>query len=163
MLVPFLEDGDFSTGQSLAILEYIEETYPEPALLPTDAQQRAAVRSFCNSICCDIHPLNNLRVMQYLKGDLDLSNEQFSAWYEHWISEGFKAAETTAAEFADHGPYIFGKSVSLADACLIPQVYNARRFNVSLDQFPRLVAVTEACNELEAFIRAAPEQQADST
>ena len=162
MLVPFLEDGDFSTGQSLAILEYLEETYPEPALLPVDSQQRAAVRSFCNSICCDIHPLNNLRVMQYLKGELDVSNEQFSEWYAHWISEGFKSAELASAAFADEGPYVFGKSVSFADACLVPQVYNARRFKVPLDDYPRLVAVTDACNELEAFIQAAPEQQPDS-
>jgi len=162
MLVPFLEDGDFSTGQSLAILEYLEETYPEPALLPVDSQQRAAVRSFCNSICCDIHPLNNLRVMQYLKGELDVSNEQFSEWYAHWTSEGFKAAEIAAATFAGDGLFVFGKSVSLADACLVPQVYNARRFKVPLDDYPRLVAVTDACNELEAFIQAAPEQQPDS-
>ena len=163
MLVPFLEDGDIATGQSLAILEYLEETYPEPALLPTDAQRRAAVRSFCNSICCDIHPLNNLRVMQYLKGDLDVSDEQFSAWYAHWIREGFKAAETAAAAFANAGAYVFGESVSFADTCLVPQVYNARRFKVALDDFPRLIAVTDACNALEAFMQAAPEQQADSS
>jgi maleylacetoacetate isomerase len=162
MLVPFLEDGDFSTGQSLAILEYLEETYPKPALLPVDSQQRAAVRSFCNSICCDIHPLNNLRVMQYLKGELDVSNEQFSEWYAHWISEGFKSAELASAAFADDGPYVFGKSVSFADACLVPQVYNARRFKVPLDDYPRLITVTNACDELEAFIKAAPEQQPDS-
>jgi len=162
MLVPFLEDGDVATGQSQAILEYLEETYPAPALLPIDAQQRAAIRSFCNSICCDIHPLNNLRVMQYLKGGLDVSDEQFSDWYAHWISEGFKAAETTAAAFADAGPFVFGESVSFADTCLIPQVYNARRFKVPLDAFSRLIAVTDSCNELEAFIRAAPEQQIDN-
>jgi maleylacetoacetate isomerase len=163
MLVPFLEDGTFSTGQSLAILEYLEEMYPEPALLPADAQQRAAVRSFCNSICCDIHPLNNLRVMQYLKGELDVSDEQFNAWYAHWIHEGFKAAETAATEFADAGQFVFGESVSLADTCLIPQVYNARRFKVPLDDYPRLIAVTDACNNREAFIQAAPEKQPDST
>jgi len=163
MLVPFLEDGKFSTGQSLAILEYIEEMYPEPALLPADAQQRAAVRSFCNSICCDIHPLNNLRVMQYLKGELEVSDEQFDVWYAHWIREGFEAAEITAAAFAGEGSFVFGKSASLADTCLIPQVYNARRFKVPLDDFPRLVAVTDACNELDAFRQAAPEQQTDST
>ena len=159
MLVPFLEDGDFSTGQSMAILEYLEETYPEPSLLPDDVQQRAAVRSFCNSICCDIHPLNNLRVMQYLKGDLCVSDEQYNAWYAHWISEGFKAAEIIATAFAGEGPFVFGKSASLADTCLIPQAYNARRFKVPLDEFPRLVAITDACNELDAFVRAAPEQQ----
>jgi maleylacetoacetate isomerase len=163
MLVPFLEDGNFSTGQSLAILEYLEEMYPEPALLPADAQRRAAVRSFCDSICCDIHPLNNLRVMQYLKGELDVSDEQFNTWYAHWIHEGFKAAEAAAAAFADDGQFAFGKSVSLADTCLIPQVYNARRFKVPLDDYPRLVAITDACNELEAFKQAAPERQTDST
>ena len=158
MLVPFLEDGDVATSQSQAILEYLEETYPEPALLPVDKQQRAAIRSFCNSICCDIHPLNNLRVMQYLKGELEVSEEQYSDWYAHWISEGFKAAETTAAAFADAGPFVFGDSASFADTCLIPQVYNARRFKVPLDDYPRLVAITDACNELEAFRQAAPEQ-----
>ncbi|MDX2411063.1 MAG: maleylacetoacetate isomerase [Woeseiaceae bacterium] len=163
MLVPFLEDGDFSTGQSMAILEYLEETYPEPALLPADAQQRAAVRSFCNLICCDIHPLNNLRVMQYLKGKLDVSDGQFNAWYAYWIHEGFKAAETAVTEFADAGQFVFGELVSLADTCLIPQVYNARRFKVPLDDYPRLIAVTDACNNLEAFIQAAPEKQPDST
>ena len=163
MLVPFLEDGEFSTGQSQAILEYLEETYPEPPLLPDDSQLRAAIRSFCNSICCDIHPLNNLRVMQYLKGKLSVSDERYYDWYAHWISEVFKAAEITAAAFADAGPFVFGKLASFADTCLIPQVYNARRFNVPLDDFPRLVAVTDACNELDAFIQAAPEQQTDST
>ncbi|NIA26719.1 MAG: maleylacetoacetate isomerase [Desulfobulbaceae bacterium] len=163
MLVPFLEDGDVSTAQSQAILEYLEEAYPESALLPADAQQRAAVRSFCNSICCDIHPLNNLRVMHYLKSELGVSDKQYSDWYAHWISKVFTSAEITAAAFADAGPFVFGKSVSLADACLIPQVYNARRFKVPLDDFPRLVAVTDACNELEAFMQAAPEQQSDRT
>ena len=163
MLVPFLEDGDFGTGQSQAILEYLEETYPEPALLPDDVQQRTAIRSFCNSICCDIHPLNNLRVMQYLKGKLSVSEEQYNDWYAHWISEVFKSTEKTAAKFADAGPFVFGKSVSFADTCLIPQVYNARRFKVPLDEFPRLIAITDACNELEAFIQAAPEQQIGST
>lgn len=158
MLVPFLEDGDVATGQSQAIFEYLEETYPEPALLPADAQQRAAVRSFCNLICCDIHPLNNLRVMHYLKGELDVSEEQFNDWYAHWISEGFHAAETTVAANANAGPFVFGESVSFADTCLVPQVYNARRFNVPLDDFPRLTAITDACNELEAFKQAAPEQ-----
>jgi glutathione S-transferase len=101
--------------------------------------------------------------MQYLKGDLGITDEQFNDWYAHWIREGFKSAESFAAPFADAGSYVFGKSVSLADTCLIPQVYNARRFKVPLDDFPRLVAVTDACNELDAFRQAAPEQQTDST
>lgn len=162
MLVPFFEDGDFGTGQTQAIFEYLEETYPEPALLPTDKQQRAAVRSFCNLICCDIHPLNNLRVMQYLKDELDVAKEKTGDWYAHWISEGFRAAETTVAAFAHAGPFTFGESVSFADTCLVPQVYNARRFKVPLDEFPRLTAITDACNELDAFMQAAPEQQTDN-
>jgi maleylacetoacetate isomerase len=163
MLIPFLEDCDFSTGQSQAMLEFLEERYPDPPLLPDDDQQRAAIRSFCNSICCDIHPLNNLRVLQYLKSEAGLSEEQSSKWYSHWIIEGFKSAENTAAAFSDAGPHVFGDAVSFADACLVPQVYNARRFGVSLDDFPRLIAVTEACNRLEPFRRASPEQQPDSS
>lgn len=163
MLIPFLEDSDFGTGQSQAMLEYLEETYPEPPLLPAVKQQRAAIRSFCNSICCDIHPLNNLRVLQYLKSELGVSEEQSSRWYSHWISEGFRAAEITAIAFADAGPYVFGETVSFADACLVPQIYNARRFRVPLDNYPRLIAVTDACNKLESFRQAAPEQQPDST
>lgn len=161
MLVPFLEDGEVSTGQSQAILEYLEETYPKPALLPDTAQRRAAVRSFCNLICCDIHPLNNLRVMQYLKGELAIADEPFMRWYAHWIDEGFRAAEATALLYADSGPFVFGASVSFADTCLIPQVYNARRFKVPLDDYPRLAAITDACGEMESFKRASPEQQAD--
>jgi maleylacetoacetate isomerase len=162
MLVPFLEDGDVSMGQSQAILEYLEETYPDPALLPETAQRRAAVRSFCNLICCDIHPLNNLRVMQYLKGELGIADAPFNRWYAHWIDEGFKAAETTALLYLDSGPFVFGASVSFADACLIPQMYNARRFKVSLSDYPRLVAIADACDEMESFKQASPEQQTDS-
>jgi len=161
MLVPFLEDGDFSSGQSQAILEYLEEAYPEPTLLPKPAQERATVRSFCNSICCDIHPLNNLRVLLYLKGELGVSDEQRDAWYANWIHEGFRAAEIVAVENAAAGPFVFGKSVSLADTCLIPQIYNARRFNVPLDDYPQLVAVDAHCASLPDFVDAIPESQPD--
>jgi len=163
MLVPFLEDGDFSSGQSQAILEYLEETYPEPTLLPKQTQERAAVRSFCNSICCDIHPLNNLRVLLYLKGELGVSDEQRDAWYANWIHEGFRAAEIVAAENASAGPFVFGNSVTLADTCLVPQIYNARRFNVPLDDYPRLVAIDTHCATLPAFDNAIPENQLDSS
>ena len=161
MLVPFLEDGEFGVGQSQAILEYLEETYPEPALLPSSAKQRAAVRSFSNSICCDIHPLNNLRVLLYLKGELDVTDEQRNTWYAHWIHEGFRAAEITAIENADDGPFVFGASVTLADTCLIPQMYNARRYKVPLDDFPRLVAIEKHCNARLEFQDALPENQPD--
>ena len=160
MLVPFLEDGEFASGQSMAILEYLEETYPQRALLPAESQMRADVRSFCNSICCDIHPLNNLRVLLYLKGKLKVTAEQFDDWYSHWIHEGFRSAEIAAA--ANGGPFVFGESATLADTCLIPQIYNARRFNVSLEDFPHLVAIDGHCLRLPEFESALPENQPDA-
>jgi maleylacetoacetate isomerase/maleylpyruvate isomerase len=162
MLVPFLEDGDFGVGQSQAILEYLEEAYPATALLPDAARERAAVRSFCNSICCDIHPLNNLRVLLYLKDELGVTDGQRDAWYAHWIHEGFRAAEVVADNHAGSGPFVFGASVSLADTCLIPQIYNARRFNVPISDYPRLVAIDAHCSTLPAFAAAVPEQQPDA-
>ena len=162
MLVPFLEEGEFGLGQSQAILEYLEDTSPATPLLPDSAKQRAAVRSFCNSICCDIHPLNNLRVLMYLKEELGVSDEKRDSWYANWIHEGFRAAEAAAAEHADGGPFVFGESISLADCCLIPQIYNARRFNVPLDDYPRLVAIDAHCNGLPEFAVAIPERQPDA-
>jgi len=162
MLVPYLEDGDFGVGQSQAILEYLEETCPTQPLLPDSAQQRALVRSFCNSICCDIHPLNNLRVLLYLKEELGVADEQRDAWYANWIHEGFRAAEIAANAHAVDGPFVFGKDVTLADCCLVPQIYNARRFNVSLDDFPRLVAIDEHCAALAVFASAVPDKQPDA-
>jgi maleylacetoacetate isomerase len=162
MLVPFLEDGDVAVGQSQAILEYLEETYPEPALLPASAAARAAIRSFCNAICCDIHPLNNLRVLLYLKDVLGVSDTQRDGWYAHWIHEGFRAAEAAAVAHAQEGPFVFGASVTFADACLVPQIYNARRFDVPLDACPRLVAVDAHCAGLPEFAAALPSRQPDA-
>lgn len=162
MLVPFLQDGEFGVGQSQAILEYLEETSPATPLLPESARERAAVRSFCNSICCDIHPLNNLRVLLYLKEELGVSDEQRDAWYANWIHEGFRAAEITANEHAAAGKFVFGNAVTLADCCLIPQIYNARRFKVSLDDYPRLVAIDAHCANLPEFAAAVPENQSDA-
>ncbi len=156
MLVPFLDDGEVAIGQSMAILEYLEETYPQTPLLPADEPLRSRVRAFCNMIACDIQPLNNLRVMQYIKTEFD--GDASGNWYTHWIHEGFRAAE----EMAGDGPYVFGDSPTIADAMLVPQVYNARRFDVPLGDFPKLIAATDACNELEAFKKAAPEQQPDA-
>lgn len=160
MLVPFLEDGETGIAQSMAILEYLEEKYPATPLLPDTASDRATVRAFCASICCDIHPLNNLRVIRYLKETLVVSDEQFDTWYAHWIHEGFRSAEQTAQ--AHGGPFVFGDTVSFADCCLIPQIYNARRFNVSLDAFPTLVAIDAHCHTLPAFAEATPEKQPDA-
>ena len=162
MLVPFLEDGEFGIGQSQAILEYLEETIPATPLLPDSPRQRAAVRSFCSSICCDIHPLNNLRVLVYLKEELGVSDEQRDAWYANWIHAGFRAAEIAANEHADKGSFVFGEDLTLADCCLIPQIYNARRFNVPMTDYPRLVAIDAHCATLEAFAAALPEQQSDA-
>lgn len=159
MLVPFLEDGEFGVAQSMAILEYLEESHPQPPLLPGDARPRASVRAFCNSICCDVHPLNNLRVLAYLKENFGVTDEQRDAWYAHWIHESFRAAEMTAARHG--GPFVYGESPTLADACLVPQVYNARRFDVALDDYPALVAADAHCRTLPAFLAAAPENQPD--
>ena len=156
MLVPFLEDGALGIAQSMAILEYLEETYPGIPLLPEDEPLRSRVRAFCNMIACDIHPLNNLRVMNYIKSEFDA--DPTGDWYTHWIHEGFRAAETLASD----GPYVFGDEVTLADVFLVPQMYNARRFKVALDAFPKLVNIVNTCNELRAFREAAPEAQPDT-
>lgn len=162
MLVPFFDDGRIAVGQSPAILEYLEEAYGEPKLLPDTAEDRARVRAFCNLICCDIHPLNNLRVRQYLGETLDIDKDGVNAWYAHWITLGFAAAESLAAARAGHGSYVFGSRLTLADLYLVPQMYNARVFNVPVDAYPRLTAIVHACNELDAFKDAVPERQPDA-
>ncbi len=156
MLVPFLEDGELGIAQSMAILEYLEETYSDVTLLPTAEPERSRVRAFCNGIACDIHPLNNLRVMNFIKKEYGA--DPTSAWYRHWIHEGFRAAEALASA----GPTVFGDAVTLADAFLVPQVYNARRFQVPLDDFPRLVTLADNANTLAAFRDALPENQSDA-
>ncbi len=156
MLVPFLEDGDIAIGQSMAILEYLEETYPDVELLPRNEPLRSRVRAFCNMIACDIHPLNNLRVMNYIKSEFGA--DPTGDWYAHWINEGFRAAEAIASD----GPFVFGEDITLAEAFLVPQVYNARRFDVPLGEYPKLVSVVDNCNELRAFRETAPEAQADA-
>lgn len=156
MLVPFLEDGDIAIGQSMAMLEYLEETYTDTRLLPEQQLLRSRVRAFCQAVACDIHPLLNLRVLQYIKNEFD--SDPSAHWYRHWIQEGFKALE----ELAEDGPFVFGDELTLADCLLVPQVYNARRFKVPLDEFPKLVAAVDKCNALESFKRAAPESQPDA-
>ncbi len=162
MLVPFFDDGEVATGQSVAILEYLEEAHPDVALLPADRLARAQVRSFCLASCCDIHPLNNLRVMQYLKGPLEIGDEQFSTWYADGIDVGYRAAEQFAKVHSSEGLFVFGDSATLADVCLIPQSYNAHRFKVPLDDYPTLVSIENSCNELPAFTAALPEAQPDA-
>ncbi len=163
MLLPFLEDGDIAIAQSMAILEYLEENYPDVVLLPRAEPERSRVRSFCNLIACDIHPLNNLRVQTYLKSKLAADEKASADWYTHWIHEGFSAAEQLARESSLCGAYVFGDDPTLADALLVPQMYNARRFKVPVDDFPTLVKIVDACNQNDAFDKAAPEQQPDAS
>ncbi|MDG9669088.1 maleylacetoacetate isomerase [Hahella sp. CR1] len=162
-LVPLLTDGEFRLNQSLAIIEFLEDNHPTPALLPADPQTKAQVRAFSQVIACDIHPLDNLRVLQYLTGPMEVNEEKKLVWYQHWILEGFKALEQMAAGYADKGPYCFGEHVTMADVCLIPQVYNANRFNCPMTNFPRLREINDNCLKLDAFQKATPEQQADAT
>ena len=156
MLVPFMEDGDIAMSQSMAILEYLEEAYPDVPLLPSSEPMRSQVRAFCNAVACDIHPLQNLRVLQYVGTEFDADPKQ---WAAHWMREGFKALEAVASD----GPYVFGDSVTLADALLVPQIYNTRRIEMPTDDFPKLIAAVDKANQLEAFKAAAPEAQPDAT
>lgn len=155
--VPALEADGAVLIQSLAICEYLEETHPSPPLLPKEPLQRARVRAFAQVICCDIHPIQNLKVLRRLKSS-GFSDDAVNEWAAQIISEGFDACEQLIA--SEPGPFCFGNSVSLADVCLIPQLVNARRFKVDL-RWPRLLAVEAACLQLEAFQRAAPEHQPD--
>jgi len=159
MRVPALavSGGDVLT-QSVAIIEYLEETHPEPPLLPPDPVLRAKIRGIAQAIACDIHPLNNLVVLQYLKRTLEQEQATIDSWYAHWIASGFEAIEA----MIEPGPYAFGTEVSLADVCIVPQVANARRYKVPLENFPRIVAVDAACQKLAAFERARPENQPDA-
>jgi maleylpyruvate isomerase len=152
-----LSTGEVLT-QSLAIIEYLDEVYPEPPLLPADAVQRAQVRAAAQLIACDIHPLNNTAVLNYVKGTIGLDQAATEAWYRNWILLGFEALEAMIKP----GPYSFGAHVSVADICLVPQVFNARRFKVPLDEFPKLLAVEAACMKLPAFDKARPENQPDA-
>ncbi len=160
-LVPTLVDGDLVLSQSLAMLEYLEEAYPKTqALLPLNPALRARIRAFAASIACDIHPLNNLRVLGYLSGELGINAEQKNSWYSHWIHTGFTALEAQLAHSS--GLYCFGDQPSIADCCLIPQVYNALRFKLDLTAYPHITRIYAHCHTLDAFIQAAPENQPDA-
>jgi maleylacetoacetate isomerase len=159
MRVPALElPGGEVLVQSLAIINYLEETFPEPPLLPPDARSRAHVRAVADIVACDIHPLNNLAPLNYLRDPLKQEQEAVRTWYRHWILEGFAAIE----KMISSGPYAFGSAVTLADVCLVPQVANAKRFKVPLDAFPKILAAEDACQQLPAFDKARPENQPDA-
>ena len=144
--------------QSLAIIEYLDETHPEPPLLPKDPIARAQARALAEIVACDIHPLNNIGSLRYLKRELHHEQAAIDAWYHHWVLAGFEALEALVRP----GPYACGGAVTVADLCLVPQVYNARRLNVPLDKFPKIVAIDTACLALPAFDRARPENQPDA-
>jgi len=160
-LVPTLTDGGQVLTQSLAICEYLEDEYPEVSTLPADAAGRARVRALAQVVACDIHPVNNLRVLQYLENELGVEKEAKLRWYRHWVEEGFRALEALL-DSPHTGRYCHGSYPTLADACLVPQVYNARRFGCDMDAFPTIKRIDAECLELDAFRRAAPEQQEDA-
>ncbi len=158
MRVPSLDIGETTLVQSPAILEYLDEAYPEPPLLPMGAVNRAKVRAIASLIACDIHPLNNSGTLAYLKNRLGHDQAAADEWYAHWVREGFDAVEAMLGP----GPYAFGAKITLADVYLVPQVFNSRRFNVPLDAYPKIAAVDAACAELKAFQDAAPANQPDA-
>ncbi|MDY7577799.1 maleylacetoacetate isomerase [Herbaspirillum sp. RTI4] len=160
-LLPVLEDGDLHISQSLAILEYLEETAPTPPLLPKAAADRARVRQLALAICCEIHPLNNLRVLRFLTGELGLDAAAKDRWIRHWLEQGLAALEVEIAS-GPAGVFCFGDTPTLADCCLIPQLFNARRSQLDLTPYPRLIAIENACNNLPAFHAAHPAQQIDA-
>jgi maleylpyruvate isomerase len=161
-VIPTLIDNGHAIGQSLAIIEYLEETHPEPPLLPKDAFSRARVRQIAYAVACDIHPVNNLRVLQHLKRDFAASEAQRTDWQKHWISLGFEAIETLLAQSPETGAYCHGNTPTLADICLIPQMANARRVNLDLAPYPTLLRIEQAALAHPAFAAAQPMEQPDA-
>ncbi len=155
-LVPLLQDGDHLVSQSLAIVEYLEETHPEPPLLPADAAGRARVRGLALDIACEIHPLNNLRVLRYLTHDLKLSEDDKNGWYRHWTEDGLETVERKLAAGPQTGRFCHGDNPTLADLVLVPQIFNAQRFECRLSHVPTVMKVFEACMRLDAFSKTQP-------
>jgi maleylacetoacetate isomerase len=161
-LIPALEHDGHVVTQSLAICEYLDEVFPQPPLLPADPRGRAAVRAMALAIACDIHPLNNLSVQQYLRTELGQRDDGVTRWAQHWIARGFAALEQLLARHSADGRHCYGDTVTLADACLVPQVYNARRVQLDLGAYPQLTAVARHLEALPAFAAARPEAQPDA-
>lgn len=159
-LVPTFIDGEVRLNQSLAIIEYLEECYPDTPILPSASADKAKARALAYDLACELQPVTNLRVLQYLTGELNCSDEQRSAWIANWVEKSFTAFEQRLTESA--GDYCYGNSVTLADICLVPQVYNAQRFNLDLTAYPTLMAVHERLQALDAVQQARPENQADA-
>jgi maleylacetoacetate isomerase len=161
-LIPALQADGAVLSQSLAIIEYLDERHPNPPLLPADPLDRARVRSMALAIACDIHPLNNLRVLNYLRQALHQDDEGVNTWYRHWIGEGFRGLETQARDHSRAQRHCFGDSISIADVLLVPQMYNARRFQTDLTPFPTLCAISAHLESLPPFAAARPEVQPDA-
>ncbi|ANN68788.1 maleylacetoacetate isomerase [Bordetella bronchialis] len=160
--VPMLHDGDLQLGQSLAIVDYLDATHPEPRLIPREAVARARVLELSSVIACDIHPVNNLRILRYLTDVLGVTAEQKDAWYRHWVQDGMRAVEALLERYG-HGDFCFGDAPTLADVCLVPQIANAQRMGCDMSAYPRAMAVHAHCGTIEAFQRAAPSAQPDYT
>jgi maleylacetoacetate isomerase/maleylpyruvate isomerase len=161
-LVPALEDGGKTYVQSLAMMEYLEETYPQPALLPATAEDRAYVRAVAQIVACEIHPLNNLRTLRYVKKSYGLDEEGVNVWYRHWIAEGLGSMEAFLASCGKTGKHCYRDQVTIADCCLVPQVFNAQRFDCDLAPYPGIMAIFGHCMRLDAFIAAQPSRQPDA-
>lgn len=161
-LLPALVDGGATITQSLAIIEYLDEMHPAPPLLPRDALGRARVRALAQMVACDIHPLSNLRVLKYLKHTLHVEEDAKNEWYRHWSRVGLAAIEAHLARDAGTGRFCHGDTPTMADCCLIPQVYNAQRFDVDFGPYPTIARINAACTELPAFAAAHPARQPDS-
>jgi maleylacetoacetate isomerase len=161
-LIPVLTEGPYTLTQSLAIIEYLDERHPEPALLPRALHARAEVRALALAVACDIHPLNNLRVLNYLRSPLGHDQAAIDAWYAHWVATGFGALEQRAQRLSGDGRHMYGDSVTLADVCLVPQMYNAQRLRCDVAPYPTLRAICAHLEALPAFARAAPQVQPDA-
>ncbi|HVY63510.1 MAG TPA: maleylacetoacetate isomerase [Gammaproteobacteria bacterium] len=159
--VPVLDDDGAILWQSLAIIEYLDARFPQPRLVPVEPVARARVQALAQLIVCEIHPLNNLRVLKYLRGELNLDEAGIARWYRHWIAEGFGGLEQLLGRWSG-GRYCFGDTLSVADVCLVPQVYNARRFDCDLTPYPTIVRIADGLRAEPAFARAAPDQQPDA-
>lgn len=159
-LVPFFEDGELAISQSLAIIEYLDEVYPQSPLLPKDPILRARSRAIAQIIAVDIHPLNNLRVLQFLDSEFKADQKKRGAWYHHWLASGFEAVEAMVK--ASPGGFCCGSEPTLADICLVPQVYNAKRYEFDLRVYPTIRMINDRCHEIEAFAKAAPQHQPDA-
>lgn len=159
-LVPTFVDGNFTLHQSMAVIDYLDEKYPQVPLYPSNLVEKSQVKALALDVACEVHPVNNLRVQQYLANTLATTEQQKLAWSHHWMNIGFAAIEKQLS--ATSGQYSFGDKITMADICLVPQVYNANRFSLDMKPFPNIVRVVNNCNELIAFQRALPENQSDA-